>query len=616
MDRHRFDAHRILLAEAVTDAGLDIVLSAIQGFGNGVSAEHRLALRDLQAGFSSQAFINPGRIAYALPCGGGKTLSVIAWITASHRLAPDVSVAVSVAQIAALCDIKRQLIENGVPEELIGLRHSHGLKAGFRDTGASDRPIMLLSHSRLRRGSESELFTQHKGMARTLLFWDETLIPFEAESLSWLDVRFACKRVLEELNPSDPLALAAAQASATFTAEFDRQRTGLPPSTVILFQGQDREALAHKARHRAASGTEAGRAAYRSLEALFRLSQSPVSLAITGNGASGDGVIRYTVAVDPDLANIAVLDASYPVRTLAHTGQVKEGTTPAMRSFKTYDRVAVRELKLATGRTTLISNPESMKSMVAAVAHVIRAVPDSESILIFSFKGDNKKTLQTNLLRSLEKEGVDLRAEVNGRARISSLTWGNECSLNEYSHCKHVILAGVLRRHPLDLAASLTGKYDDLAYRAGTGELKAVEHAEAAHCVLQAMNRGACRTIDDTGRAGAMTLTIVANVSGLHETLAPVLPGIDWSVELPERKPSRTWQVENAILNVLADTSPTVEKITCRLLKARAQAIVGGHISSDVWTNALRKALLLTLAPSMQRWEKIKGAAQVVRHVR
>ena len=83
------------------------LIEMLQAHGNGVCEDHSFALWQLLSGFTEQGLhIRNRRIAYALACGSGKTLSVVAWIAAQYQLGLNLSVAVSAQQIASLCVIK------------------------------------------------------------------------------------------------------------------------------------------------------------------------------------------------------------------------------------------------------------------------------------------------------------------------------------------------------------------------------------------------------------------------------------------------------------------------------------------------------------------------------
>lgn len=182
--------------------------------------------------------------------------------------------------------------------------------------------------------------------------------------------------------------------------------------------------------------------------------------------------------------------------------------------------------------------------------------------------------------------GIDLGAKVGCDPRILLRTWGQETSSNSFGDCKHVILAGVLRRGPLNLAASFAGESNDLMARRGIRELSL---SEIAHCVLQAMHRGNCRRVDAEGQAGEMMLTIIDSEAGLREVIEPLLPGVNWieTKKASTGAPSRTQQVTDAIRNYLAAVPATTLRIAIRTLKEG----VGSDLGRDAWRTALDAAV-------------------------
>lgn len=614
MDRAPIDFGTIKLANEVRALALAKALRNMRRFGNGISDTHLQALADLQQGLSSQTFLKRERVAYGLPCGAGKTLSVIAFIAANIERGLGSSFAVSASHIEALIALRRALIAEGVAPELIGLRHSFGPKASEPDTGDSDRQIMLLSHSRIRGGRDSNLCLQHNGRPRDLLIWDETLIAAETDVLALNEALFDSKKVLDSLASVTPLADALRIAVATIEAEIAGQRAGAPPRDLHLFDGTDLEALRAEVKRLGAFGSDSRRSGFQTVGKLLRLVERPTSIALTGNGETGNGIIRYRVSIDAGLTNVAVLDASHPVRILAKNGDVRDGTTEAMKACKSYSRVNVREVPVATGRSTLSARKRA-KEMAAKIAELVGDIPPDERILIFTFKGDEKRTMLANLQADLRNAGVDIDRMVDGGPRYSFLTWGNECSLNEYAQCRHVILGGVLRRSALDLAAAIAALHEDIRYRMTSEELREVQTSEIAHCVLQAMNRGSCRTVDNDGRASEMNLTILANVMGLRELLAPALPNVKWKVDAKFRaSPTETAHVSSSILRQLAGLPDERGSVSCQKLKELVSADLGRSVSRDIWRVGLEQSLLATIALPGSRWERLKWAGSVTRH--
>ncbi len=200
----------------------------LYSYGNRLSYEHRAALWELMKTYTTMAQGLKGRLVYPLPTGAGKTLSIVAWISTLVEIGADhISVAVCTSRVEALCDIKRRLLECGVPEERIGLLHSYkysrekakayldglaDIPAGYAsepsDEEAQDRQILLITHSRVKMSGELEKYAYYKGKPRDLLIWDESLFTSNAESLNledikstigWLEPKVEKNRELEPL---------------------------------------------------------------------------------------------------------------------------------------------------------------------------------------------------------------------------------------------------------------------------------------------------------------------------------------------------------------------------------------------------------------------------------
>ena len=589
------------------------VIAALKGYGNVVGVKHALALRQLMDGLTKQGLgIERGRFAYGLPPGTGKTQGVIAWIAAAWELRLGLSVAVSAAQIEALCDLKRHLVCAGVPISQIGLRHSYGAQASEPDTGDDDRPIMLVSHSRIRGGRNAILFSHRLGKPRDLLIWDETLMTTNAESLSWWDVKPAVDRVRSDLQAGRHAALleALGKTVEVLGSELASQELG-GPSSPLMVSFSDLDAAQKQAETLGQRGGLMRSAAVKTVRTLLKMVQLPVAIARTGTGASGDGVIRYTVAVDPGLTNIAVLDASHPIRILARNGGVADRTTAEMRRCKSYENVSICEVPMAAGKTSL-SSEASLSGVANRVAEVLREADASEHVLLVTFKGTDDRLPSRLMARLANHDGIDTAKTIDGRPRIETLTWGRETSLNTLKHCKHVILVGVLRRSLLDLAANAAAVANDLSYRPALESLRELETSEMAHCVFQAMNRGSCRVMTEPGKADPMKVTIIGNVSGVQETLRDVLPGVQWVRQDPDRHPRAGSQTAEAayaveaILRSIPQEQPTLP--ICKL-----KAAVDSPLGRDCWREALTHGLLLARLPlrgGPVRWEK---AGQVLR---
>ncbi|MGY6161159.1 hypothetical protein [Paraburkholderia strydomiana] len=513
-------------AAALAELAHSKLIRRLEDGGNDLSSGHREATRLMLAGMARQALgVEPGRFAYGLPCGGGKTQGVAALILAAAEIEPGLTFAVATSQVEALCQLQRQLIGAGMSADCIGLWHSlkvdkrlAGAGTGYASEPTTDENavprVLLLSQEKVRRLRERML-------PRSLLVWDESLIATEAQSLAVADINDAnivASRHAPLLTPH------LAKVAVTVQAELDALRADaarVPRVLDGILNAAELDAMRGILAEMGIRGNNYAHALKDTVQQLLRLLVLPVSVVVTGAGDT-DGVLRYEVTVDPALSNIAILDASHTIRLLVQADRsIKQVKLP---DYKRYSRVSVRQIEMRAGRQHLIRSEAASRPVARQVAQIIDTLPDGK-VLIFTFKD-----ALDYLRRNLAAEGVRLD-------RVEFATWGQETSRNEWMHCRHVIMVGVLRRNPLDLSASLLAQQRDMTRRNSTKALRDVTLSEMAHCVLQAMNRGACRLTDADGEAHPMTCTIlVARADELRGILSESLSGVVWpDAEKPRR---------------------------------------------------------------------------------
>ena len=169
-------------------------LSSLRKNGNQPSSEHQHAGWQLLRAMVDQLYdVSPGRYAYAVPCGGGKTQAVVALLLAMFnlRMLGSKTVLVVAQQVSALCNIKRQLLASDIPGHVVGIVHSLST-AEYPSTGSDQRPIMLATHARLQRdGSLPDCCRNARGVPHDLVIWDEALISTEAICLGLASTRTA-----------------------------------------------------------------------------------------------------------------------------------------------------------------------------------------------------------------------------------------------------------------------------------------------------------------------------------------------------------------------------------------------------------------------------------------
>jgi hypothetical protein len=496
------------VARALTSNAHLTLLDTLQRHGNRLSGPHRAALHALcqtMTDFASGR--TSGRKVFGLATGLGKTSALIAWTTSLYRMGAatrHISVAVSASTVEALCNIKRALIENGVPETLIGLKHSLGAAARLPSTGNDDRRIMLVTHQRVRTDANHQLFTEHRGKPRDLLLYDESLFRADAlavnekaarSGLAWLEEwvyrRSEYDGLLAYLRKCREIIVAAVDEAREHKGKI--LTTTLPPLDEIERVGYTE--LLSKFKRKAVT---------ESLGDLVALAGE--SLRVAAIKANNEGVLWHRVSVPKSLNRVLVLDASYPIRLLC---QLDETLEPADRVFnhaevKRFDNVTIHWLDHASGRGAMEDSfrekrPENRK-VSREVVEIVKAIPPEENVLIFTFN-TRDVDIHQRIFSDLKEAGVDIGDET--RQRVNVLTWGNETSLNSMSHCQNVILAGVIHRSHLDIGSMVVGQLDDREADLGASELEELIDSEVAHAMYQALSRGKCREVDN-GQAKLM----------------------------------------------------------------------------------------------------------------
>lgn len=564
----------------------ELLLVQLRKHGNEVSPQHALALEQLLDGFTKQGLgINAGRRAYALPCGSGKTLSIVAWITAQYQLGLGLSVAVAAQQIESLCQIKSELVAAGVPESLIGIRHTKGTAARYPDTGEADLPIMLGSHSRIQGSLEMPSFCRHRGMPRNLLIWDESLVSSETTTL---DVHDAVSALNHFCVVGDkPLLTSVLQRLQTkVDEERALQRAGGEPSIFTLLGPEERDAAIHELGFSYCSGF--GWAALDTAMHALRQLGCPVSVLDVGKGATGLVLMRCRVVVDPALENIAVLDASFVISELCKADPtIRDATTSAMLRYKNYSDVLVKQTTAPSGRWQFKRGAEAAIALNAAVNSILD-IPVDQSILVVTYMAKNGLDLVADLKRALLDRGV--RPDhilVDGKERIRFTTWGKHTTENAFAGSQHVVALGVLRQSSATVAASMAGQKDDPCYRMTREELQEVELSLLACNVMQAMSRGNCRRVDASGMALPMTLHLITKELGLANLLQAVMPGLRWETT-SVKEASRTEEAAARIFEYIRSLPQTISRISKRAI-FKALAI---DLGKDAKATAMYEALI------------------------
>lgn len=531
-----------------------ILMNNLMSYGNTPNQAHCDALYALLRTMTemSQGKCN-GRYAFGLPTGMGKTQSIIAWIVALYKLGNDyTSVSISASKVEALCDIKRSLMSLGVPEEMIGLLHSYqydpdmkgNIKEGYASlpsTGDDERQIMLVTHNRVRGSDIDESFHYYGEFKRDLMIYDESLIVSDSFGIDFKDFGGDVARLTDMHHDDEEyngLINYLSKALGDIQTGFD-SLDDTKVCVVELKDIDDERLSKYKRLLRKVKRVD-------TLHSLFEIAHLP--LRLINNGSSG--FVTYTMAVPPEIRNILVLDASYPIRELIHMDNSihdAEEKLPYLQSLNTplsqlkdFSNVTVKHMNAVGSRNSMtreFQQQHSDRKVLVDICDVVKSIPPNESVLIFTFKKRTKKEVDFKLTleKTLGHIGVNSNQTIqfNGevRQRINIITWGMETSLNDFNHCQHVVLLGVLHRAPIELSSSILGQSDDLKLPVANQDIYSIQKSELAHLIYQAASRGACRTVED-GYAKAMTLYLVLKDKNrvIRDMLDTVMPNLQWEI--------------------------------------------------------------------------------------
>lgn len=591
---------------AVAETAQAIACSLLERRGTILSTAHREAIglitRELAELAAGQL---RGRRAYALATGMGKTTAAAAFITALHQLGHhDVAVTVAASQVQALGAFRRELLDLGVPDGSIGVKHTvHG--SGVPNTGDESRLYQLVTHVRARSTTIAPtLASEHEGHERALCIYDETLWRADTASMRVDAVRGALG-FLREYNPDHPLARYLAGASGLLAtryavAEYEPQGATLELPPIPQHDAEDWIALIEHDPVLSGNPRLAD-----DLVSLLQLADERERLRVINTG-QGKGLIAVRSTIPAALRHVAILDASTPIRELVKLDETVHNVE-LPKPLKTYENVQVFQRLTAGGRSSLRDNyrPAQLAQEVADIVHTELADDPARSFLIFTFKdrGNDKPT--GRIRAQLERQGIDLDSRnAEGKLRFEFLTWGQQEGLNGYAHCNTVILAGVLTRDQISIAAAIKGQAGDPRRDTPEVEIQKMIASEVGHCVYQAASRGSCRVAQD-GKAQSMHLHILHANANLKGLLEPVMPSAVWNYPSPKYLPpskhiGKGIAMLQHIREALASYPADRQKVSSQELK--------GHMGLDPKDSSVGKQFTRAigqLVGATDGWQKI-----------
>jgi hypothetical protein len=332
------------------------------------------------------------------------------------------------------------------------------------------------------------------------------------------------------------------------------------------------------------------------LSTFLKLSHRDLRVIPASQG--GGAVVTYDIAVPPELDNIVVLDASYPIRQLERLDRSIHPAPDFDGAVKRYDNVVIHHLRHGCGRGAMERSFDQEDAEARLVSQelcdVISAIDPDEAVIVFMFK-KNDVDMQKVLKRDLEAVGVDTKAmltpvsdDQKPKPRFRFLTWGQETAINDHWDCPNVVFAGVIHRSETDLAAAIVGQQDNLLAEVPGSQLVEVRRSEYAHALYQAMSRGSCRETVD-GQARPMRVWLIHYDKQLRDLVDKVMPGVRWETWAPKFIDPIQTKTDELVLQVLAylrHLGPEITKLSTRVLK---KALGVTDTPSRTFTRAIQR---------------------------
>lgn len=564
--------------------------AALERFGNKPDTQHKMTLCGLLDSMTKMAEGElQGRWAFGLPTGTGKTRAIIEWSTAVHKLNLPYTLAVSASRIEALCTLKREMIENGIPEEKIGLLHDDS-KASLPATADNDdRPFMLITHQRIRsKKSNLDQYNYFQGQPRNLLIYDESLMVSDVQNFDFIDLCACLAHAIERTKRDrrhNEIYNYMVEVKKIIEYVYDCYDEAKHDLHLITQPYLDPKTAEHYSREWDKEGTIAH---------FLRASNLDLRMIRSGHSA----VISYKIVIPSELQNMIVLDASFPIRKLCLLDKtirdaqtlpsIKKSGIKPFHQLKRFDNVQLCRLRSFGGRHTMEKRFKD-RSMAKEVVQVLKTIPESEAVLFYVYKLNQPGGIdyQKILAREIQRAGIDIHTEIDGKPRITIQTWGNETSLNSYAYCSHVFLVGILHRDDIELMGQYLAQTNDIRGEVNKTIANELQLSEKAHLAYQALSRGTCRTVSN-GKALPMKGYIVEIDEEIETTLNQVMPGVTWEKWKPYFVPESeglidTWAKKVLkYLDSLEDWQDTVSsKYLKRVLKAET-------IAPRTWTRIIQ----------------------------
>ncbi len=413
-----------------------------------------------------------------LPPGMGKTTTLIQSIKAISGMSAYDHVGFIIF-LERYEEIEKVVAEMGLSEEDYAVTTSDQRMNAKGNQNKKSARVLFTTQAMLRSKADNGQVKfedmadfYYQGKPRQVRVWDEAVLPFMAltvERKKVMKLVDGLSRINRDLsNDIDQLqnTLAQKQDGDRITLpDIKKYDIALDELRVRFFDDEDKN----------------------NIEALYGLSGREARISKDQYGTT---TIQYVDTLPDDLAPMLILDASGQQRkTYEYWYKERKGLKFLYSPQKTYEGLTIHHWNEGAGKQT--QGKGKYKLIAEGVAKsIVESVPASEDVLVIHYKKSGfMPDMQAEIEKILRSDPKFLR-----QGKVHYRHWGTHTATNDYSHIKHVILAGILQYNTAQYEAyGLGAKGQDVHKPLTEEEFEEVRLGEIAHHILQASCRGYVR---------------------------------------------------------------------------------------------------------------------------
>jgi hypothetical protein len=464
MDSYIYDPER---AERINKDALSLLLDMLQEYENQITPKHEAVLSALIRGFTDIYFNRlTGDYVAPLFTGGGKTTAIIAWLAAlnKHRGKDHIPVIVSAAKVEAICQLKKDLVARGIVAEDIYLKHGEIGASEDSNVGVPQGGVLviLVTHTKLIPRHIGNGILKGTKNKKQLIIYDESYLRNESITLDWDELH----KELENKHLEDSTHRVIREYISLISEGKSKHPRGISFKRGYTYGFEDIRIK------------------------LADLSEQPLRVYHDERNHLIQGIYKKPIPK----TSIISLDASYPVRKLLHWDNKlknlfsKRGYKASYKNAKDYSQLQLNLIKHETTATALrrINKQGEDSLIIQELKHLLSLIPSEEAVLIFTLKKIKPH------IEALLKAETKLTLP-DGKQRINFITWGKETSLNDFAHCKNVILVGVWNKPSHVYSGQYLAQLGDITKEASFDIEDDMRQSERLHLIYQALSRGSSR---------------------------------------------------------------------------------------------------------------------------